>query len=129
MKTRVLSVYVALIVSTPVAVFAQQRQAIDNARLSDFVQCAPARFHCDDRSAPLNNEEVVIHHNQSKAQARRMIYKVGLKTQPQQFVLISELIGICEPEAGTQGPSKFCVSIPVLVEPSNDGRSWQYVKP
>jgi len=128
MKTRVLSVYIALILSTPAAIFAQLRQAIDNAPLSAFVRCDPARFHCYDRSAPLNNEEVVIHHNQSKVQARRMIYKVGLKTQPQQFVLISELIFYCTTEVGTQGRSEYC-PIPVLVEPSNDGRSWQYVKP
>jgi hypothetical protein len=124
MKTRVLSVYVALIVSTPVAVFAQQRQAIDNVPLSAFVLCDQTKFQCDDTSNPIG--EARISQSISRIEARRTIYKVSSKGNTQQYVFISEFYStVSRPSDRSVGIVKHSV----LVTPDNSGQAWQYVKP
>jgi hypothetical protein len=124
MKTRILSVYIALILSAPAAAFAQQRQAIDNVPLSAFILCDQTRFKCEDTSNPIG--EMWISHNISRIEARRTIYKVSSKAQPQQYVFISELYSaVSRPLDRSVGVSKYSV----LVTPDNNGQAWQYVKP
>jgi len=78
MKVKAFAAVAALCIATPGIVFAQRIQDIDRVPIAEFSEC-PAKFQCDDRSSPISNEEERIFHNLRRIEARRMIYKVGLR--------------------------------------------------
>jgi hypothetical protein len=125
MKVKAFAAVAALCIATPGIVFAQRIQDIDRVPIAEFSEC-PAKFQCDDRSSPISNEEERIFHNLRRIEARRMIYKVGLRPQPQEFVLVSE---VYERFTKTPAPVEDFVKKIVLVQPVDVGLPWQYVPP
>jgi len=125
MKVKAFAAVAALCIAAPAVVFAQRMQPIDTVPINQFELCAE-RFQCDDRSNPVSNEEERIFHNLRRIEARRMIYKVGLRPQPQEFVLVSEVYE----KTTKQGPpvDEFAKRV-VLVQPVDVGLPWQYVPP
>ena len=104
---------------------AQQLQQIDNVPINQFALCDAVKFMCDDRSSPVSDKEENIRHNISKVTGVRMIYKVGLRPQPQaqEFVLVSEVYD------RVTRPVVEPVKRNVLVQPLEIGVPWAYVPP
>jgi hypothetical protein len=123
MKAKIFATAAALIIAAPGLVLAQQLQQIDNVPINQFALCDAVKFMCDDRSNPVSDKEENIRHNISKVTGIRMIYKVGSRPQPQEFVLVSEVYD------RVSRPVIEPVKRNVLVQPLEIGVPWAYVPP
>jgi len=124
MKAKIFATAAALTIAAPGLVLAQQLQAIDNVPINQFALCDSVKFFCDDRSNPVTDKEENIRHNISKVVGVRMIYKVGSRPQPQEFVLVSEVY-----DRVARQPVIEPVKRNVLVQPLVIGDPWAYVPP
>jgi len=110
---------------------AASAQANDpNSRpLSEFRQCDADQFECDDRTNPVTKDPETTLHRISLTSNQRMIYKVGLKPQPQRYVLVAEYYrNISKVIEEPIKPAVVLVE-PIAKPPSTYTPPWAYVSP
>ena len=120
MKLSLVSAAISLGMVASSSAFAQLDETKTN--INQFVKC-PAQYECGDRSNPVTTTPEAIIHPLSQETVMQMVYRVGLKPQAQQYVLVAEHIG------GEAKMVRERMPTTVLVQPVAKPVPWTFVTP
>ena len=97
--------------------------------LSEFRQCDDREFECEDRTNPVTRDPETTLHRISLSSNKRMIYKVGLKPQPQRYVLVAEYYRTITRQVDEPAKPAVVLVEPIATPPTITTPPWAYVSP